>query len=108
MKSQVCATFDGVCVVQIIKCGSQFRWICISVHLGQTMNWIICGFMEVNMGDAADESMKTHISKRRSNDDYNVLGHPTFLKVYVLILRKLRFMLFQKYSTQREKSNLKQ
>ena len=22
MKSQVCATFDGVCVVQIIKCGS--------------------------------------------------------------------------------------
>ena len=68
MKSQVCATFDGVCVVQIIKCGSQFRWICISVHLGQTMNWIICGFMEVNMGDAADESMKTHISNV-SNDD---------------------------------------
>ena len=48
------------------------------------MNWIICGFMEVNMGDAADESMKTHISKRRSNDDYNVLGHPTFLKVYAI------------------------
>ena len=58
----MCAKSDGVCVVQIIKCGSQFRWICISVHLGQTMNWIICGFMEVNMGDAADESMKTHIS----------------------------------------------
>ena len=40
----------------------EFRWIRISVHLGQTMNWIICGFMEVNMGDAADESMKTPIS----------------------------------------------
>ena len=47
---------------------------------------------EVNMGDAADESMKTHISKR-SNDDYNVLGHPTFLKFYATstgnILRRL-------------------